>query len=269
MSPATSRLPVYYIPHGGGPWPFMEWGPPFTGTWDRLDVYLRGLMADVGAMPRAILMISAHWEEGVPTVLDRRDSELLFDYSGFPPHTYELRYPAPGSPELAARVRELLAQKRFPCASDTHRGLDHGTFVPLMLVVPKADIPVVQLSLVAGLDPSVHVALGEALEPLRSEGVLIVGSGMSYHNLRALFSGAPQGSEAFDAWLEQAATADPARRADMLAHWADAPAARMAHPREEHLIPLMVAAGAAGLDGGKLTFRDRLMGAVTSGYRFG
>lgn len=270
MDPVTAPFPVYYLPHGGGPWPFMEWPPPFTGTWTALEAFLRGLLADAGARPRAILVVSAHWEAGVPTVTDRPDSELLFDYSGFPPETYRLGYAAPGSPELAARVRGLLGAAGFETAADPRRGLDHGTFVPLMLVAPEPTIPVVQLSLVAGLDPALHLDIGRALARLRSEGVLILGSGMSYHNLREVFSGRrPRGSETFDAWLETAATAQAQERAARLATWACAPDARLAHPREEHLLPLMVAAGAAGADRGELAFRDRLMGAVTSGYRFG
>jgi aromatic ring-opening dioxygenase catalytic subunit (LigB family) len=263
----TWRMPTYYIPHGGGPWPFMpERAAALTG----LAAFLRGLLADVGTTPRAILVISGHWEEPTPTVSRRDDHAMLYDYYGFPPETYELDYPAPGSIEVADRVRDVLAAAGFPVATDRERGYDHGVFVPFMLVAPDGTIPVVPLSLVAGLDPAQHLAIGRALAPLRDEGILIVGSGMSFHNLRALFSGADLSqADAFDTWLGEAVTADAAERAARLTAWESAPAARFAHPREEHLLPLMVAAGAAEDDPGTRVYRENVMGATTSGFRFG
>jgi aromatic ring-opening dioxygenase catalytic subunit (LigB family) len=179
---------------------------------------------------------------------------LLFDYYGFPPESYRLTWPAPGDPGLAARVRSLLAAAGFASAEDAERGFDHGTFVPLKLVYPDADIPTVQLSLQSDLDPALHLAMGRALAPLRDEGVLIVGSGMSYHNMRGFGGAGRAAAETFDAWLRTAALAEPAERARQLTAWATAPAARQAHPREEHLLPLMVIAGAAGDDAGRLGF---------------
>ena len=179
-----------------------------------------------------------------------RSPPLLFDYYGFPEHTYRLKYPAPGSPALAARVRELLADADIAADEDPARGYDHGVFVPFLLAFPDADIPVVQLSLRADLDPAAHLAIGRALAPLRDEGVLIVGSGMSYHNLREFWSTRPADVEAaarFDAWLAAAVeNPESAARDAQLAAWAAAPGARAAHPRDEHLLPLMVAAGAGG-----------------------
>jgi aromatic ring-opening dioxygenase catalytic subunit (LigB family) len=197
----------------------------------------------------------------------------LFDYHGFPEHTYRLAYPAAGSPELAARVRALLANAGITADEDTARGYDHGVFVPFLLAFPQADIPVVQLSLRADLDPAAHLAIGRALAPLRDEGVLIVGSGMSYHNLREFWSTRPQDVEAaehFDTWLTAAVeNRESAARDAQLTTWADAPGARAAHPRSEHLLPLMVAAGAGGPDRGRRTYSDRVFGKAVSGFQFG
>ncbi len=264
-----ARLPTLYIPHGGGPCFFMDWNPP--DTWDRMAGWLRGLAADIGQRPRAVLLISGHWEEPRVSVNALAQPPLLFDYYGFPPHTYELEYPAPGDPALAARVQALLAAGGVPTRTETERGLDHGVFVPFLLIYPQADVPIVQLSLHQSLDAAPHLALGALLAPLRDEGVLIVGSGMSYHNMRGLMGGGDPGrdSERFDAWLGEACSAAPAERARLLTHWAQAPAARASHPREEHLLPLMVVAGAAGSDAGRRVFHDRVMGATVSAFAFG
>jgi aromatic ring-opening dioxygenase catalytic subunit (LigB family) len=198
---------------------------------------------------------------------------MLFDYYGFPEHTYRLEYPAPGSPALAARVRALLAGAGIASDEDAARGFDHGVFVPFLLMFPEADIPVVQLSLRADHDPAAHLAIGRALAPLRDEGVLIVGSGMSYHNLRRFWStdaNDVEAARAFDAWLASAVEAEDANVRDSeLAAWANAPGARTAHPRSEHLLPLMVAAGAGGGDRGARTYSDRVFGKAISAFRFG
>ena len=214
-------------------------------------------------------MVSAHWEEREPTVTTREDPPLIYDYSGFPPHTYQLRYPAPGSPRVAARIRDS-GDAGIAAGADDRRGFDHGVFVPFLLIEPEANIPIVQLSLASHLDAEQHLAYGKALAPLRDEGVLIVGSGMSYHNLQDFMSG--QGgasSERFDTWLTGAVEADPALRSATLAGWQHAPAARLAHPREEHLVPLMVAAGAGDGAPGKRVFTGTVAGSRLSGYRFG
>lgn len=271
---SVGELPTYFVPHGGGPWPFVELPEEQRAEHARLAAFLRGLFADAGAPPRAVLVVSGHWEERLPTVSSAAVNGMLYDYGGFPPHTYELRYPAPGSPELAQRVRTLLGDAGIAVASDAHRGLDHGAFVPLMLIAPEAAVPVVQLSLAAGLDPAAHLAVGRALAPLRREGVLIVGSGMSYHNMREFFrpsgdDGAARGSRRFDDWLTRAVTGDPAERAVHLTRWFDGDDARFAHPREEHLLPLMVAAGAAEGEPAQRVFSGNLFNADVSGYRFG
>jgi aromatic ring-opening dioxygenase catalytic subunit (LigB family) len=262
------RLPTYFIPHGAGPCFFMEWTRGPADTWDKTASWLKGLLAALPARPKAILLVSGHWEEPVFTVGSGQHPPLIFDYYGFPEPTYRLRFDAPGSPELAQRVRDLLGQAGMPTAENAERGYDHGVFIPLKLVTPEADIPVVQLSLRADLDPDAHLAAGRALAPLRDEGVLIVGSGMSWHNMRGFSPAFTGKSEAFDGWLSQAMT-DPTRREEAIRHWSQAPYAREAHPREEHLAPLFVAAGAAEGEPGRHAFRDIAMDVVISGYAFG
>ena len=260
--------PAFYVNHGGGPCFFMD-GPMRDGCAD-LEAYLRMFAGGLDERPTCILVVSAHWEQRRPTVVDNNSSTLMFDYSGFPPHTYELTYPAPGSRDVAGRVRELLSDAGIETGADADRGWDHGVFVPLKVMFPHADIPVVQLSLQAGLDPRAHLLIGEALRPLRSEGVLIVGSGMSYHNMRGLGTSDPafvSAADEFDSWL-RTAIADPDARNHSLAHWEDAPGARSAHPREEHLLPLMVVAGAAAGDHAAVDFRADVLGKPTSGFRF-
>lgn len=267
--PARARMPVVYLPHGGGPWPFVEFGGLDRGEVDALAGYLRSLAALPPARPRALLVISAHWEEQAPTVMTSAAPPMYYDYYGFPPASYRIAWPAPGDPELAARVQSLLGAAGFASATDDARGFDHGTFIPLKLTYPDADVPTIQLSLVRGLDPAQHLAIGRALAPLRDEGVLIVGSGMSYHNMRGFGGAGREVSEVFDAWLREAATAEPELRAQRLQAWASAPAARQAHPREEHLLPLMVVAGAAGEDRGRTAFDGTFAAVRLSAFHFG
>jgi len=272
-----SRLPTLFIPHGGGPCFFMDWDPP--DTWDRMADYLRGIPKEIGAPPKALVVVSGHWEEKVATIQNNPAPPLLYDYQGFPPSTYQIKFPAPGAPEVSARVAALLEAAGIPWQYDQRRGYDHGVFIPLKVAFPQANIPIVQLSLLASMDPAEHIRVGRALAPLRDEGVLIIGSGMSYHNMRTLMASmrggadiraADPGSQRFDDWLEDTLTKkDPEARAAALAQWDKAPAARNAHPREEHLLPLHVAVGAAGDDAGRRTFKDVVMGAVESAFRFG
>lgn len=269
MTETANRMPTLFIPHGGGPCFFME---PMD-IWRNMAGYLRGIGQAVTPRPRAVLVVSGHWEEPRPTVNAAPNPPLLFDYYGFPEHTYRLSYPAPGSPELAGRVGALFAAAGIGSGEDVERGLDHGVFVPFLLIYPDADIPVVQLSLQQGLDPATHLAIGSALAPLRDEGVLIVGSGMSFHNNAVLRMADPRITEAaerFDKWLAEAVEDDdPSRRDGALAAWEDAPFAQFCHPRAEHLAPLFVAAGAAGGDRGLRDYSDRILGKAISGFRFG
>lgn len=243
------------------------WGP--ADTWQATQHFLEGLADTLPEAPRALLVISGHWEEPAFTAGAAPAPKLIFDYSGFPEHTYRLTWPASGDPALAARVQQLLADGGLPAAVDANRGFDHGVFVPLKVAFPQAQIPVVTLSLVSSLDPQLHLGAGRALAPLRDEGVLIVGSGMSFHNLRAYFR--PETldrSRAFDAWLTRAVESPAPERDAQLKAWRSAPFAAFAHPREEHLAPLFVAAGAGGPAPGTRVFTGEPMGAAISAYRF-
>lgn len=268
MSKAT--LPLFYIPHGAGPCFFMDWTWGGEDTWEALGLWLQQIAGELESKPTSVLLISAHWEADNFTVSGSSDPTLLFDYSGFPAHTYQLQYAAPGNPSLARTVHEMLLKNRIFSCIDAERGLDHGAFVPLKLVFPDADIPVVQLSLKRSLDAAEHLAVGRALAPLRSQGVLIIGSGSSYHNLALVPGKARVESESFDHWLTTTLMlTDPAKRHQRLLGWQQAPCALEAHPRAEHLLPLMVVVGAAGSAPGKRTFSQVVLGARLSGYRFG
>lgn len=264
-----TQMPVAFIPHGGGPWPFVDVGFPKDDV-AALAAYLRSVRALPSATPRALLVVSGHWEEPVPTVMTSESPPILYDYYGFPPESYTITWPAPGAPWLAARVRELLDVHGMATAEDPARGFDHGTFIPLKLTYPDADVPAIQLSLVESLDPAEHLAIGRALAPLRDEGVFIIGSGMTFHNLRAFRD--PRAiplAETFDAWLRETMMLDPLERNRRLVKWERAPSARGAHPREEHLIPLMVAAGAAGSDRAAVGYNGTFGGLRLSSYHFG
>jgi aromatic ring-opening dioxygenase catalytic subunit (LigB family) len=259
------RQPSLYIPHGGGPCFFMD--DP-RGTWTGMAAFLRDLPALLPERPEAILICSGHWETEGFAFTAAPKPELIFDYYGFPPHTYELTYPAPGDPVLASRAAGLLTDAGLKSGLDAERGIDHGVFVPLKVAFPDADIPVVEMSTDLGLDPALHLAAGHALAPLRDEGVLILGAGMSFHNMRGY--GRPTSTEPsrqFDAWLAEASTADAGARTQSLIRWADAPSGRFSHPREEHLLPLMVAAGASEAAGERV-YNELVMETAISGFRF-
>ena len=195
---------------------------------------------------------------------------LLYDYYGFPEHTYHLRWDAPGAPDVARRAASLVHGAGFRTREESARGWDHGVFIPMKVAVPGADIPLAQMSLRADLDPADHIAIGRALAPLRDEGVLIVGSGMSFHNLRVRGPAAEAPSAEWDAALTDAVTdPDPARRAERIAAWRTLPHAQFAHPREEHLLPLMVALGAGGDGAAVRDHASNVLGWAVSGYRFG
>ena len=249
--------------------------PPPPHPTSRMATHLRDeLVMLCHEKPKAVLVASAHWEtRGGPTVNTSAAPPLLFDYYGFPPETYELTWEAPGDPALASRVKRLLDDAGFSTNRDEARGFDHGVFCPLKLSFPNANVPVVQLSLVEGLDPETHLAMGRALAPLRREGILIIGSGMSYHNMGGFLTSddAPkEASKEFDAWLtETCSRLAPGQRAERLRNWTGAPSARICHPREEHLIPLMVAVGAAEGEEGRRVYSDAVMGCAVSGFAFG
>jgi len=259
--------PVFYIPHGGGPMPLLG-----DASHAGLIRFLKALPQQF-ATPKAVVLISAHWEESQPTVYAGTAHPMLFDYYGFPPETYQYRYPAPGAPALAERIGTMLHQAGLNCKRDNARGFDHGTFVPMLLVDPQVAIPCLQLSLLKGLDPAAHVKLGLALQQLRNDDVVIIGSGMSFHNLQAVWAGEqPQlraASDQFHQWLlatmsDQALSAE--QRLTALANWQRAPHASFCHPRAEHLLPLHVCAGIAGGTAATVTFDEVLMNHKVAGF---
>ena len=266
----NTRLPTYFVSHGGGPWPWMkdQWGDAFA----KLEASLQDIPRQIGKRPKAVLVVTAHWEESEFSLSASLQPPMVYDYSGFPEHTYHIRYPAPGSPELAQRAQALLVDGGMHAKLDAERGFDHGTFSMMAPIYPAADVPIVQLSLKAGLDPQTHIDAGRLLAPLRDEDILIVSSGLSYHNLRQFNANAAVPSRQFDTWLQETLTgASPDERHQYLLDWANAPAARIAHPREDHLLPLMVVVGAAHGEAGTCVYHeDNFFGGITvSSFRFG
>ena len=262
-----TRFPTLFLSHGGGPWPFME---------DRRVQYAK-TAAEFGRLPqllperpKAVLVISGHWEADAFTVSASAHPPMVYDYYGFPEHTYHIKYSAPGQPELAMEVKTLLARAGLERREDPNQGFDHGTFVPLGLMYPNADMPIVLLSLKSSYDAAEHIKAGQAIASLRDEGILIVGSGLTYHNMRGFGRAESKPvSYDFEAYLNEAISAEAARRNAMLVDWEKAPSARLAHPREDHLLPLMVAAGAAGNDVGKRVFVDEVASVAMASYVFG
>ncbi len=263
------KLPTYFISHGGGPWPYMdEMRQPMA----RLAASLQAITQEIGAKPKAVLCVSGHWEAPQFTVMSAAHPGMVYDYSGFPEHTYRVQYTAPGAPELAQRVQALLQGAGIGAGLDAHQGFDHGTFAPLVVMFPQADVPLLQLSLKSGCSPAEHLAAGRALAPLRDEGVLILGSGLSFHNLRLRGPQAHAPSRAFDTWLRQTLEGlPPAERSAQLLRWETAPAARIAHPREDHLLPLLVALGAAEGEAATTVYHEdpSAIGWTVSSWRFG
>ncbi|WP_372887160.1 class III extradiol ring-cleavage dioxygenase [Shimia sp.] len=261
------RLPTYFISHGGGPWP---WLPEMRAMFAPLEASLAAMPGQLDQTPRAVLMISGHWERDAFAVMTSPRPPMVYDYHGFPPETYELVYPAPGAPELARQSAELIAAAGLPVTLDPEQGFDHGTFAPLAIMYPKADIPVFQVSMRHGYDPAEHLALGRALAPLRDQGVLIIGSGLSYHNLRRFGPAARVPSEAFDSWLTASLALPPAERSAAITAWETAPHARDCHAEEDHLVPLFVALGAAeDAKASRIYHQTGIFGGVTaSGFRF-
>ncbi|MFC3023482.1 DODA-type extradiol aromatic ring-opening family dioxygenase [Vibrio zhugei] len=237
---------IAYISHGGGPMPLM--GDP---AHQEMVTELKALAARF-PKPDAILVVSAHWEEDVPTITAATQPSLVYDYYGFPEETYQLTYPAPAALPLAHKIYEVLHTTGIAAKLDTQRGWDHGVFVPLMLMYPDAAIPVVELSLVKGLDAAQHLDIGAALAELDYDNLLVIGSGFSFHNMNAFFAPTTEAitaqNEAFEAWLQDTCSSealDEAQRTQRFIEWYNAPGARFCQPREEHLLPLHVCYGMA------------------------
>lgn len=237
----SARMPALYLPHGGGPSFFMAGERKLR--YQQTEDFLRSVHGLLPTTPTAILIVTAHWETAVPSFTGGAHPSLIYDYYGFPPETYALEYTAPGHPALAQQAAQLLQHAGFAATVDADYGWDHGVFIPLKVMFPDANVPVVAMSLQAKLDPTLHCELGTALQSLRDEGVLIVGAGMSYHNLQN-FAGCAPASFAFHDWLDSVLCGNRDERTRSLAVWSRAPGGRASHPREEHLLPLMVASGA-------------------------
>ena len=258
--------PVLYLSHGGGPLPLLG-----DKAHQNLINFIREVTPTLG-MPSAILVISAHWEADQPTITSGPFPSLIYDYYGFPKESYEITYPAPGSPELANQIFNLLVNAGINAKLDPQRGFDHGLFVPLKLMYPEATIPCVQLSLVNSLQPEEHIQIGRALVDLRKENVLIIGSGFSFHNIKEFFSPSTAETQAknmaFEQWLKDTCSSNQYSedmRKQRLINWVSAPAARYCHPREEHLLPLHVCYGVAR-SAAKQVFEMEIMGKMASAY---
>ncbi len=267
--PATSSFfarigkvsaPILYFPHGGGPLPLS--GDDGHAAMIR---FLKDITTRLG-MPESILVISAHWEELNPMVTTGKQPAMIYDYAGFPPESYQITYPAPGNPELAEQIVNRVKDSGLTAWRNSQRGYDHGLYVPLKIMVPQAEIPCVQLSLMGSLDPESHINLGMALSSIRRQNIWVMGSGFSFHNLRALLSAEQTGlnpqNEAFQDWLIETCTAadmSEDTRQIRLKDWEAAPSARYCHPREEHLLPLHVCYGMAQSKA-ELVFDDKVMG---------
>jgi len=241
-----SRRTVLYLSHGAGPMPLLD----DDGHKEMVE-NLKIIAAKI-EKPSAIILVSAHWEEASPTITLGATPSLIYDYYGFPKQAYEIQYPVPGEPNLARAVFSLLIDNGIEPILDDKRGFDHGLFVPLKIMYPKADVPCIQLSLVKSLDPSVHIKIGEALSGLEHETLLVIGSGFSFHNMNAFFAPATietqSMNESFERWLIETCSdpkLDEIERTNRLVNWENAPSARYCHPREEHLLPLHVCYGVA------------------------
>ena len=266
-SSAKKLAPILYFPHGGGPMPLLgdEGHQTIVAFWKDVSEKL--------PKPKAIVVISAHWVEDVATITGSPSPALIYDYFGFPEEAYQITYPAPGEPKLAAKLLKLLGAHRVKAQVDNQRGFDHGLFVPLKIMYPEANIPCIQLSLLNSLDAGSHIRLGKALSRLRKEEeLLIIGSGFSFHNLQAFFADDADQPDAknseFEGWLVETCTNASFSEADRekrLTDWENAPFARYCHPREEHLLPLHVCYGIAQSPA-KLVFSDHIMGKRASAY---
>jgi aromatic ring-opening dioxygenase catalytic subunit (LigB family) len=264
----TDHLPTYFISHGGGPWP---WLADMRRQLASLETSLARMPKEIAQVPKAVLVISGHWETRDFSVMTSANPPMVYDYSGFPPETYQIVYPAPGAPQIAQQAADLIRAAGLPVQLNDTQGFDHGTFAPLAIMYPEANVPVFQISLRASYDPGEHIALGRALAPLRAEGVLIVGSGLSYHNLRRFGPKAKTPSEAFDTWLTDVLALPQEARTAAIVDWEKAPYARDCHANEDHLVPLFVALGAAEEDTATRVYHqtDIFGGVTASSYRFG
>ena len=252
-------MPIAFVPHGGGPLPLMQC-PHHTNLTAFLPEFSKKWLK---VKPKIILMVSAHWESSAVSITGSAKPEMRDDFRG-----YKINYPSAGHPKYAEYIKGILQQGGIEANVDSRRGYDHGMFVPMLLMFPKADIPCIQISLMSSLDPAKHIKLGELLAPLITDDVLLIGSGFSFHGNMGGTKIDPK-NEAFEEWLRDAVTSkkySSKERSSLLNNWASAPHSRHCHPREEHLIPLHVCAGAAKCSSGTLMFDAEVMGKRVSGY---
>lgn len=249
---------IAFISHGGGPLPLLN-----DPAHNKMVESLRAIAKDI-PKPDVIIVISAHWEATTFEIGSHANPELIYDYYGFPEEAYEIRYPANGAKEKAMEIGELL---KGVAELNPDRGFDHGVFVPLKLMYPDANIPVIPISLKNNLNPKEHINLGKKLKSALNENVLILGSGFTFHNMKAFSNPEIDKNLNFENWLKQTlTTAMPTEeRERSLINWATAPDARYAHPREEHLLPLHVCYGAANSPATR-TYQFKLWGIQGSAY---
>ena len=235
-----------FISHGGGPMPLL--GDPGH---EELVATLKAVSFEL-EKPEAIVVVSAHWEESVPTITAGANPPLIYDYYGFPEESYSIQYPCAGNPALAKDVYQMLMDAGIESRLDENRGFDHGLFIPLKILYPAADIPCIQLSLVNSLEPALHINMGRALRALSQRNVLLIGSGFSFHNMKAFFANETEEEQqlnsAFEKWLANVCSSTDyteQQRTELLTEWERAEGARYCHPREEHLLPLHVCYGLA------------------------
>lgn len=258
---------IIYFSHGGGPMPLLK-----DRAHEKMISFMKKLPGSI-PKPDQILVISAHWEESRPAIIESKSPSLFYDYFGFPEESYNLKYPVPGSPQLAEEVRQLLEDKGIQSEGTEDRGLDHGVFVPLLMMYPEADIPVTELSLIKGLNPNEHIEMGRALKKLTEKNILIIGSGFSFHNMNAFFSNSENGADSendeFQDWLIDACSGSYSlqQRTDLLQKWETAPHARYCHPREEHLLPLHVCFGISG-EKAEVIFDDEILGKRALAFKW-
>ena len=259
---------VLFIPHGGGPLPILK-----DPGHEAMIKFLKNIKSKINK-PSSIIIISAHWEENEVKITSGEKPSLIYDYYGFPEETYKISYPVPGNPELADKIKNLLNAKNINPKLDTERGFDHGVFIPLKIMYPDASIPCVQISLLNNLDPKKHIEIGKALTSLMDENILILGSGMSFHNLKILLSSSESTesdnvkNKEFDDWLVDVFTGDKLKnieREKKMIEWTKAPSARISHPREEHLIPLHVCYGVK-YEKADLVFNDSIIDKKCSAF---
>lgn len=259
---------IIYLSHGGGPLPIL--GDPSHKS---MVSFMEKLPLELNK-PDAIIVISAHWEESIPHIIGSKNPGLIYDYYGFPKEAYEIKYPAKGNEELAEKIYSSLEKNGIKSKIDFNSGFDHGSYIPLKLMYPKADIPMLQVSLLSGLDPLKHISLGKAIANVIQGNVLMIGSGFSFHNMRAFrFDNSNEidiANNEFQEWLIDVCTNKnytQTKRENMLVNWEKAPNARYCHPREEHLMPLHVCLGAASKPAEKI-FDDYILGKRAVAFRW-